>query len=338
MSNPIKSTVVLPALLMAVLVGAPVAYGWDATGHRLIADLAFVQIDEELRGQLYRILREHPRFQEDFMDSMPASVGQGPPWERQQWLLGRAAYWPDMARGLPDGEREKYNHPDWHYIDGRLVRERTVSNGNVYLEFPPEETVSMLARIGADRESRVTNVITALDYNTRLYTDPATEPAARAIALCWVLHLMGDVHQPLHAGALFSVALFPGGDRGGNGIPTDDGTLHARWDSALSSEPYQVNWQRLTANFEQVTGGNYYARDLDWTRWLQESRELVAGSAVYSLAIRRLILDAESSVRPLQPIELDSDYVDNMQRIARERVALAGYRLALWLYANTERR
>jgi hypothetical protein len=45
--------------------------------------------------------------------------------------------------------------------------------------------------------------------------DPATEAVKRAIALCWVLHLVGDIHQPLHAAALFSKDSLKG-DRGGN--------------------------------------------------------------------------------------------------------------------------
>ena len=42
-------------------------------------------------------------------------------------------------------------------------------------------------------------------------------PADRADALCWVCHLVGDIHQPLHCVSLFN-ATFTSGDRGGNSI------------------------------------------------------------------------------------------------------------------------
>src|SRR5262249_13992287 len=39
----------------------------------------------------------------------------------------------------------------------------------------------------------------------------------KAVALSWVFHLVGDVHQPLHAATLYN-GQFPRGDRGGNSI------------------------------------------------------------------------------------------------------------------------
>jgi hypothetical protein len=35
----------------------------------------------------------------------------------------------------------------------------------------------------------------------------------RAVALAWLFHLVGDIHQPLHTTELFSVE-YPNGDRG----------------------------------------------------------------------------------------------------------------------------
>jgi hypothetical protein len=40
------------------------------------------------------------------------------------------------------------------------------------------------------------------------------DPANRGIALSWLFHLIGDIHQPLHAVQLFSRE-YPHGDRGG---------------------------------------------------------------------------------------------------------------------------
>src|SRR5262249_15446480 len=62
----------------------------------------------------------------------------------------------------------------------------------------------------------------------------------KAIALAWLFHLVGDIHQPLHTVQLFTVD-YPQGDRGGNeicvrvtqtGQPID---LHRFWDSVMTS-------------------------------------------------------------------------------------------------------
>jgi len=44
-----------------------------------------------------------------------------------------------------------------------------------------------------------------------------TDPGRKAIALAWLFHLVGDIHQPLHTAQLFTVD-YPKGDRGGNEI------------------------------------------------------------------------------------------------------------------------
>jgi S1/P1 Nuclease len=43
------------------------------------------------------------------------------------------------------------------------------------------------------------------------------DPERKAIALAWLFHLVGDIHQPLHTTQLFIVD-YPKGDRGGNEI------------------------------------------------------------------------------------------------------------------------
>ncbi len=83
-------------------------------------------------------------------------------------------------------------------------------------------------------------IIAAIENDRRLLADPATSPGARAEALRFLIHFMGDLHQPLHVG--------DNHDRGGNdravtllGHPTN---LHKVWDGemidslGLSQESY----------------------------------------------------------------------------------------------------
>ena len=66
------------------------------------------------------------------------------------------------------------------------------------------------------KEPEPVNILTAMVENQRIV---ATEnnPERKAVALAWLFHLVGDVHQPLHAAQLFTTE-YPQGDRGGNEI------------------------------------------------------------------------------------------------------------------------
>src|SRR6202021_3878931 len=82
------------------------------------------------------------------------------------------------------------------------------------------------------------NIVEALTKNVADLKDPKVSASDKAVALCWILHLCGDIHQPLHATELFSPQ-FPTGDQGGNQFiilrdpPYADSraNLHFVWDS-----------------------------------------------------------------------------------------------------------
>lgn len=80
----------------------------------------------------------------------------------------------------------------------------------------------------------------ALRSNLTLYRDAKASKADRAVALSWVLHLTGDITQPLHVTALMNKD-FSWGDRGGNEIRVagserarKDVKLHKMWDDGAS--------------------------------------------------------------------------------------------------------
>ena len=56
------------------------------------------------------------------------------------------------------------------------------------------------------------NILTAIAENTRIL-ETGSDPARRGAALTWLFHLVGDVHQPLHAVQLFTRE-YPNGDCG----------------------------------------------------------------------------------------------------------------------------
>ena len=57
------------------------------------------------------------------------------------------------------------------------------------------------------------NILTALAENESLVKNGSGDLERRAIALAWLFHLVGDIHQPLHTAQLFT-AEYSRGDRG----------------------------------------------------------------------------------------------------------------------------
>lgn len=89
-------------------------------------------------------------------------------------------------------------------------------------------------------------VVEAIDAQVAILKSAAPD-ADRLVALKWVVHLIGDVHQPLHAGF--------GDDRGGNTFQLqafDQGSnLHALWDSGLIA-----NWPGGIAVLKEEVAGD----------------------------------------------------------------------------------
>ncbi|MEQ8406996.1 MAG: S1/P1 nuclease [Gammaproteobacteria bacterium] len=313
---------------LLLVLSTSTGFAWDGTGHRLTAAVALHFLDNETRQELITILSNHPRYQEDFLDAIPNFIDRSDNEELTQWLLGQAAYWPDIARGLPDAERERFNRPAWHYIDGAWVRGAADEQGNVYIGIDPFADVSGPAATSIDSENDVDNVVSALDYNTRIFADPSQAGTNRAVALCWVLHLMGDIHQPLHTGSLFSEHVFASGDRGGNAIAVDGSNLHAVWDQAMRQEGFLASLPAILNDLDNLTLPEN-RRNADWTQWMQESREILHAS-VYPDSMRAAILSADRANSDLPEQALGNEYRQTMERISRIRLGLSGYRLAGW--------
>jgi hypothetical protein len=80
------------------------------------------------------------------------------------------------------------------------------------------------------------NAIEALVLNSGMLANPESKPEERALALSWMMHIIGDIHQPLHVNDLFSKE-FPTGNEAGTmaylADPLRDSAmpLHILWDS-----------------------------------------------------------------------------------------------------------
>lgn len=313
-------------LLLQLAFNTP-ALAWDATAHRLTVYVAWEALTPAERSKLSRILELHPRYQEDFIAAMPANVMVGDEETKARWIMGQAGVWPDVTRGLDEEAKIRYNRPDWHYIDGAWIRGST-EQGNVYVGVDPLPSIHGEAQGPVENEGDVHNIVNAIEYNLGILANPLASGPDKAVALCWVLHLLGDIHQPLHAGALVSTSLFPEGDRGGNGITMrGGGNLHSTWDGALRNQPFDDTLRRMNS---AVRATNLGQISLDPDVWLQESRRLL-NDFVYPDEIKAAVLRSERRGIPLADVSLDEDYVGNMQAYSEDRVTLAGTRLLISL-------
>jgi S1/P1 Nuclease len=157
--------------------------------------------------------------------------------------------------------------------------------------------------------------------------DRQAAPAERAFALKVVVHVLADVHQPLHVA--------DNGDRGANGIRVSLGrgrrskTLHSAWDvdfvrRAQGEEPERAFASELVAAYAasraQLDAG-------DFASWTAQSHRLARDYAYGRLPAFACGASATGVVH------LSESYADGAARIVREQLARAGYRLAAVLNA-----
>lgn len=308
-------------ILLAAITLPSLSQAWDATGHRLSVYVAYQTLTAPQRDYWRDVLQHHPRYATDFADAMPEAVRVASRDEQTRWLLGQAAVWPDLARGLPDANRPEYNQPNWHWIDGAWVRDEAQMQGNRYVDTAPLPDIEGAPAHNSQYPSHASNVLTALE-RARWQLEHESDAAQRAIALCWLLHLIGDIHQPLHTGGLVSAQLFPDGDRGGNAIRIGDSNLHAVWDQALRGPALNESLVTLNALAADLPAQNFTP-----TRWLHESRTIVLRQ-VYPATVISHVQRSERTGNRLSSITLSRRYEADMKHTATIRLAEAGVRIS----------
>ena len=317
----------------------PSAFAWNPAGHMAIARAAFEQLDKPRQQQLVTILKEHPRFAADFTAVMPQDLS---PEEQDRWIFERAAVWPDVARNLPTEDQLKYNRPGWHYIDVPVYLDEEAKQKIQ----PPPFDFSYPTSV----HEPALNAVQALKKSVAELNNPKTPAPQKAVALCWVLHLAGDLHQPLHGAALFSAGRFrqlPMGDKGGNDILVHDPNgmiqppmkqnLHSLWDSMLGTDASPAAVKTLADTVLASTPKDSVAEQLKQTQiedWARESNA-AAVKAVYTPEILELVKANESHPHtPLPTFEITDDYLKQARPVAQTRAALASYRTAWLLSGN----
>jgi hypothetical protein len=167
----------------------------------------------------------------------------------------------------------------------------------------------------------------------------------RAIALCWLGHLVGDAHQPCHAGSLYVEGIFPDGDRGANSIPTkQDKNMHALWDGLLGKRFGSTATNRRAAEIASESAlasrgeaAIQKSKGLDVHTWLAESREAAKAHVYTPEIIQAVTAAARIQATTPEVVVLDEAFLKNAGRVAQVRAIEAGYRLAaIWQQGLTD--
>lgn len=313
---------------IAILLSTTQAFAWNATGHRLVALIAYEQLDETNRTNITSILKKHKRFNSDFMDRMPQKIKDDSEQVQEMWIFLQAAIWPDIARGFSGEDRKKYHHSTWHYIyEPRYlsVEDQEWFGDNVPVYLNKEWKSGM--------RSKKMNIVQALKKCTAKLKDSQTSKRDKALYLCWLFHLVGDLHQPLHSTALFTQGRFKEGDKGGNGIPIKNKkNVHSLWDGILGkSKSIKVLSNKVNnylSDEDLLKAGEKAVESLMFVDWLNESYE-AAWKYVYSEDILEEVASKEDDLeKDLDSIELSDDYFKAAEQVATERVVQAGFRLS----------
>jgi hypothetical protein len=308
------------------------ANAWNSLGHRVVAELAWRRLKPAERQEVVDTLRRHPRFDEDFAGKMTDDVIGADKALQDRWIFQHAAYWPDIARGLHGEDLQRFNRPTWHYVTNPMFLDETDQAALL-----GKLRINNSARYPSDTPSEAYNVLQAIAHSRAALTSNAG-PNVRAVAYCWLLHLVGDIHQPLHSTSLYSVNQLPDGDRGGNSIPLAGGeNLHSRWDGLLGRRDLirevdrQANELSNRVRYRDVWQSA--ATETDPSEWARESHQLCK-SDIYSddilSAVRGTPLGAQ-----VEPLRLSDEYMRNAGGIAKRRIIEAGARLGVLIRATS---
>lgn len=275
------------ALLATAAMAPTAALAWGREGHAVVAQIA--------RGYLT------PKAAAAVDALLAADTDALTPPD-----LGARASWADAWR------KDHRETTEWHFADVELDHPDLAS---ACFGFPASAAP---ASAGPAKDC----VVGRLDAFEAELADPKTDLAERLLAFKFVLHFVGDLHQPLHAA--------DNQDRGGNCVPLALGgprttNLHSYWDT-VALEAIEPDADKLAAKLAaQITPAERKAWEKgDAKTWAMESFA-IAQSTVYTIGSK------PGCASDTAPLALPAGYDQAAQTAIALQLKKAGVRLALEL-------
>lgn len=306
-------------MIMVALGVAVPSWAWSDAGHMMVAYIAYQKLEAPTRSRVDALLQRNPMYT-SWTSNVPAA-------RRGLVAFVMAATWPDCIKqpaqcpgyqnvggdrppgnstdGQNIGYKDKLMHKYWHFVDA------------------PYEA-------GAPGEKpAVPNAATQINLFIQAIGATASDDI-KSYDVVWLEHLIGDVHQPLHATSRFTKN-HPHGDAGGNFIafckkPCSD-ELHGYWDSLFGGKSTVDEVEAKATPLLQLPKPAG-ADDANVDTWTTESFTL-AKTKVYVAPI-----SADNDPKQMISPRPDNPYHDEALKTAQARVLQAGYRLANVLNKN----
>jgi hypothetical protein len=304
---------------------------WDHPGHMTTAAIAYAELEEmrpELAEKIGLMMLKHP-------DMAPfwVAAGDARGKERGRRMFIEAARWPDDSKWTPN------DRPTWHMARWAVVAD----------DAPPEAHAAAKAR----GDEPAGQALDALVLNFRVLANPESSVSDKMGALSWVMHIVGDIHQPLHVSDLYS-AEFPVGNAGATLSYVDDPRgdttvpLHILWDSNVLVLTALDEVDRHAQEFRKKHPRSTFVElgaftgPAEFELWAKESYQVAADFA-YNVEtvsdpnkeqdIDRLVANMVKFIlEGISPVdeapEVSPEYWEGLQLTAGRRITLAGYRIA----------
>ena len=290
--SPVRLHGVATGVLLAGLLSMPgAAFAWGNEGHEIVGQIATHFLKPAVRQRVFAMLAADP-------DPLTAHD------------FVSETTWADRFR---DSDRNStkvhFNQThQWHFVDIELTGADIDTACFGHPPVPP----TTVASLGPPADCAVDKI----DQFAAELRAPQTTPAERLVALKFLLHFVGDIHQPLHASDSHDAG---GNAKKVNAVGLGSGSLHQFWDTQfvkrLGTDPIAVG--------DTIAAGISPADVATWsqgstTDWARESFG-VSKTSVYG----KLPKPAANGL-----YTLPASYVTGSKAIVTKQLSRAGVRLA----------
>lgn len=287
LKKPIRNTLLKAVATLLLLTLAPSAYGWGPVGHRVVAEIAQRHLTPAAQAKVSSLLEGR--------------------------TLADVSNWPDELRS--DSRFDKYKPIHFATVKDGVTSYRSSEKARCGDLVVAIDAFTAFLRTGSRESLYAVKALTdKSDGTSKTACNPQeTEPLSQAQALSFLVHLMGDLHQPLHVGGM---------DLGGNAVNVN---WMDRWKTNLHSI-----WDDEMVDFERI-GYTQYARFLDRASEADASRWVTGDTISYAdeaVAMRsKLYVFPDDSGKPAVH-KISYKYIGAQRDRMREQLLKGGLRLA----------
>lgn len=264
---------------------------WFCTGHMLVAQIAMIDLLDSSPETYLAV--------EKVLSALDGSLTHG----ISNNMVEAACWADDLKRhGLT-----AFN--EWHYLN---------------MPVNPDGIINAITKTCPDALWAISQAMSTLSNKGK--GDASLE---QAIQLRLLIHIIGDIHQPLHVATMVSKN-YTSGDDGGTYFYIDFDSkineLHALWDAGLGyieedfPRPFTDSSSKQFYCFASQFMNNYTRYDL--AEELSESDPEIWTLDIFHLAVTEVYSNIKENERP------SAEYLENGWRIVSKQIALGGYRLA----------